>query len=53
MSVLDNVIKIRALEQEQNNQMVDSLIKGITLAQDAQKTNLLADIEKKKSQLKY
>jgi len=50
MSVLDNVIKIRALEQEQNNQMVDSLIKGLTLAQDYQKTNLLADIEKKKIQ---
>lgn len=49
MSVLDNIIKIRALEQEQNNQMVESLLKGITLAQDSQKTGLLADIEKKKS----
>lgn len=49
MSVLDNIIKIRALEQDQSNQMVDSLIKGMTLAQETQKTNLLAEIQKKQT----
>lgn len=49
MSVLDNVIKMRALEQDQNNQMVDSLIKGMTLAQERQKTDLLGGIEQQKA----
>lgn len=57
MSVLDNVIKMRELEQQQNDQMVNSLLKGITLAQQSQqlqqeqqKTNVLTEIQKKTTQ---
>jgi hypothetical protein len=47
MSVLDSVIKLRALEQEQAQQNVETFIKGVTQAQEIAKTNMLADITQK------
>lgn len=48
MSVLDAVMRIRELEQQNSQNMVDTMLKGFALAQDAQKTSMLMDIEKQK-----
>jgi hypothetical protein len=47
MSVLDSVIKLRALEQEQAQQNVETFIKGVTQAQEMAKASMLADITQK------
>ena len=46
MGVLDAVLKVRELEQQQAQANVDTMMKGIELAQANQKANMLADLQK-------